>query len=398
MSAIVFIGTGHAAIQCAASLRDLGHSGPITIIGTENDLPYHRPPNSKKYAIEGVPADFSLLRAADYYENEKIDLLLGETVSSIDPAGREVTLDSKKSISFEKLIIATGSEPRHLPIPGVEHALCLYSLQNSRDVYERLKSADSVAVIGGGFIGLEIASAAAAAGKEVTVIEAASQILGRSLTPQLAQRIREIHEAAGIRIIDSASIDSISTEGVSTDDGFVDADLVLLGAGSIPRTQLAASAGLSTSNGIDVDQHLQTSAPGIYAIGDVACFPYFGGSRRRFESVQNANDQARALAKTLSGESTAYQALPWFWSDQGNIKLQMAGVSQDANEVVMMEGAQSPQTAAFCFDSEDNLCALETINWPAYHALCRKALSDGRVISRASLSAADFDLKTALKK
>ena len=223
MSAIVFIGTGHAAIQCAASLRDLGHSGPITIIGTENDLPYHRPPNSKKYAIEGVPADFSLLRAADYYENEQIDLLLGETVSSIDLAGRQVTLDSKKSISFEKLIIATGSEPRHLPIPGVDHALCLYSLQNSRDVYEKLKSADSVAVIGGGFIGLEIASAAAAAGKEVTVIEAASQILSRSLTPQLAQRIREIHEAAGIRIIDSASIDSISTEGVSTDNGFVDA-------------------------------------------------------------------------------------------------------------------------------------------------------------------------------
>jgi 3-phenylpropionate/trans-cinnamate dioxygenase ferredoxin reductase subunit len=338
------------------------------------------------------------LRAADYYENEQIDLLLGETVSSIDLAGRQVTLDSKKSISFEKLIIATGSEPRSLPIPGIEHALCLYSLQDSREVYERLKSSDSVAVIGGGFIGLEIASAAAAAGKEVTVIEAASQILGRSLTPQLAQRIRAIHEAAGIRIIDSASIDSISAEGASTDKCFVDADLVLLGAGSMPRTQLAASAGLSTSNGIDVDQHLETSAPGIYAIGDVACFPYFGGSRRRFESVQNANDQARVLAKILSGESTAYQALPWFWSDQGNIKLQMAGVSQDANKVVMIEGAQAPQAAAFCFDSEENLCALETINWPAYHALCRKALSDGRVISRASLVSADFDLKTALKK
>lgn len=398
MSAIVFIGTGHAAIQCAASLRDLGHSGPITIIGTENDLPYHRPPNSKKYAIEGVPADFSLLRAADYYENQQIDLLLGETVSSIDPSGRQVTLDSNKVIGFEKLIIATGSEPRSLPIPGIEHAFCLYSLQDSREVYERLKSAGSVAVIGGGFIGLEIASAAAAAGKDVTVIEATSQILGRSLTPQLAQRIRAIHEAADIRIMDSASIASISAEGISTDKGFVGADLVLLGAGSVPRTQLAASAGLSTSNGIDVDQHLETSAPGIYAIGDVACFPYFGGSRRRFESVQNANDQARVLAKILSGESTAYQALPWFWSDQGNIKLQMAGVSQDANKVVLIEGAQAPQAAAFCFDSEENLCALETINWPAYHALCRKALSDGRVISRASLVSADFDLKTALKK
>ena len=398
MSAIVFIGTGHAAIQCAASLRDLGHSGPITIIGTENDLPYHRPPNSKKYAIEGVPADFSLLRAADYYENQQIDLLLGETVSSIDPSGRQVTLDSNKVIGFEKLIIATGSEPRPLPIPGIEHAFCLYSLQDSREVYERLKSAGSVAVIGGGFIGLEIASAAAAAGKDVTVIEATSQILGRSLTPQLAQRIRAIHEAAGIRIMDSASIDSISAKGISTDKGFVGADLVLLGAGSVPRTQLAASAGLSTSNGIDVDQHLETSAPGIYAIGDVACFPYFGGSRRRFESVQNANDQARVLAKILSGESTAYQALPWFWSDQGNIKLQMAGVSQDANKVVLIEGAQAPQAAAFCFDSEENLCALETINWPAYHALSRKALSDGRVISRASLVSADFDLKTALKK
>ncbi len=398
MSTIVFIGTGHAAIQCAASLRDLGNTSPITIIGADTDLPYHRPPNSKKYAIEGVPEDFALLRAADYYESEQIDLLLGETVTSIDPSNRQVTLASKKEIGFEKLVIATGSQPRFIPIPGIENALCLYSLQDSRDVCEKLQSANSVVVIGGGFIGLELAAAAAAVGKKVTVIEAASQILSRSLTPSLAQRVRAIHEAAGITIIDSAAVESISSDGVSTARQFVGADLVLSGIGSEPRAQLAESAGLSTSDGIDVDQYLETNLSGIYAIGDVAHFPSVGGNRQRYESVQNANDQARTLAKTLSGESTAYRALPWFWSDQGSIKLQMAGDSQSANEVVMIDGAQSPQAAAFCFDSERNLCALETINWPAYHALSRKALSDGRNISQESLSAADFDLKTVLKK
>ena len=163
MNRIVIIGAGHAAIQCAASLRDLGNTSPITIIGAESDLPYHRPPNSKKYVVEGVPEDFSLLRAADFYENEKIDLLLGETVESVDPAGRQVKLASGSELGFEKLVMAPGSEPRTLPIPGIEHALSLYSLQDARDIYARLSAAGTVSVIGGGFIGLEIAAAAAAA-------------------------------------------------------------------------------------------------------------------------------------------------------------------------------------------------------------------------------------------
>ena len=398
MNRIVIIGAGHAAIQCAASFRDLGNTSPITIIGAESDLPYHRPPNSKKYVVEGVPEDFSLLRAADFYENEKIDLLLGETVESVDPAGRQVKLASGSELGFEKLVMAPGSEPRTLPIPGIEHALSLYSLQDARDIFARLSAAGTVAVIGGGFIGLEIAAAAAAAGKAVTVIEAAPQILGRSLTRDLAERIRSIHEKAGITIIDSALVEAVAPDGVSTGGGFIGADLVLCGAGSVPRTRLAEESGLETSNGIEVNQYLETSASDIYAIGDAAGFLSAAGTRRRYESVQNANDQARALAKTLSGEPTAYGALPWFWSDQGAIKLQMAGDSSDASETVIVEGAQPPQAAAFCFDAQNHLCALETINWPAYHALSRKALSDERVISRDELAAADFDLKAALKR
>ncbi|MBT6348454.1 MAG: FAD-dependent oxidoreductase [Proteobacteria bacterium] len=398
MSHIVIIGAGHAAIQCAASLRDLGDTSPITIISAESDLPYHRPPNSKKYIVEGVPEDFSLLRAADFYETEKIDLLLGETVESVDPAGRQVKFASGGGLGFEKLVMAPGSEPRTLPIPGIEHAPSLYSLQDARDIYSRLSGADTVAVIGGGFIGLEIAAAAAVSGKAVTVIEAAPQILGRSLTPNLAERIRSIHEEAGISIIDSVSVEKVTPDGVSTDGGFIGADLVLCGAGSVPRTQLAETADLEINNGIVVNQYLETRAANIYAIGDAACFLSVSGARRRYESVQNANDQARALAKTLSGELTAYSALPWFWSDQGTIKLQMAGDSGNASETVIVEGAQAPQVAAFCFDAQEHLCALETINWPAYHALSRKALSDGRVIGREALAAADFDLKAALKR
>jgi len=398
MSHIVVIGAGHAAVQCAASLRDLGTTASITIIGSETDLPYHRPPNSKKYVVEGVPEDFSLLRAADFYENEKIDLVLGETVESVDPARQQVVLASGKTQDFTQLVLAPGSQPRTLPIPGIELALSLYSLQDARNIYSRLSAASTAAVIGGGFIGLEIAAAAASAGKAVTVIEAAPQILGRSLTPDLAQRIRSIHEDAGISIIDSASVEEVTPDGVSTGGGFVGADLVLCGAGSVPRTQLAEEAGLETGNGIEVDQYLETSKPNIYAIGDAASFLSAGGTRRRYESVQNANDQARVLAKTLSGERTAYGALPWFWSDQGAIKLQMAGDSRDASETVTVDGTQAPQAAAFCFDGQGHLCAVETINWPAYHALSRKALSDGRLISRDQLAAADFDLKAALKR
>jgi len=398
MNRIVIIGAGHAAVQCAASLRDLGNASPITIIGKETDLPYHRPPNSKKYVIDGVPEDFSLLRAADFYESEKIDLLMGETVESVDPAGRQVMLASGSELGYGQLVLAPGSQPRTLPILGIEHALPLYSLQDARDIFARLSAAGTVAVIGGGFIGLEIAAAAAAAGKAVTVIEAAPQILGRSLTRDLAKRIRSIHEEAGISIIDSASVEEVTPEGVSTGGGFIGADLVLCGAGSVPRTRLAEAAGLETSNGITVNQYLETSAPDIYAIGDAACFLSAAGTRRRYESVQNANDQARALAKTLSGEPTAYSALPWFWSDQGAIKLQMAGDSSDASETVIVEGAQPPQAAAFCFDAHNHLCALETINWPAYHALSRKALSDGRVIGREVLTSVEFDLKAALKR
>lgn len=398
MSHIVVIGAGHAAVQCAASLRDLGTTASITIIGSETDLPYHRPPSSKKYVIDGIPEDFSLLRAADFYENEKIDLVLGETVESVDPARQQVVLAYGKTQDFTQLVLAPGSQPRTLPIPGIELALSLYSLQDARNIYSRLSAASTAAVIGGGFIGLEIAAAAASAGKAVTVIEAAPQILGRSLTPDLAQRIRSIHEDAGISIIDSASVEEVTPDGVSTGGGFVGADLVLCGAGSVPRTQLAEEAGLETGNGIEVDQYLETSKPNIYAIGDAASFLSAGGTRRRYESVQNANDQARVLAKTLSGERTAYGALPWFWSDQGAIKLQMAGDSRDASETVTVDGTQAPQAAAFCFDGQGHLCAVETINWPAYHALSRKALSDGRLISRDQLAAADFDLKAALKR
>ena len=397
MGGTIIIGTGHAAVQCAASLRDHGSSSTITLLGGETDLPYHRPPISKKYVVEGVPDEYSLLRAADFYETKQIDLQLGNVIVSIDIDERHVILATGTCLAFDQLVIATGSQPRALSIPGIEHALALYSLEDARTISARLASVKTVAVIGGGFIGLEIAAAATTAGQKVTVIEAAPQILGRSLTPSLAARVRTVHEARGLKIISNTAVDAIRTDGVSTSDGFVEADLVICGAGSVARSELAEKAGLATGNGIHVNRVLETSAPGIYAIGDVACFETSTGERRRYESVQNANDQARALARTLCGERTPYDALPWFWSDQGSIKLQIAGDSYGASKVVAVGGEKAPQTAAFCFNAKDHLCALETINWPAYHALSRKALSDGRVITRAHLESADYALKTALK-
>ncbi|MBT3265168.1 MAG: FAD-dependent oxidoreductase [Acidiferrobacteraceae bacterium] len=397
MAGIIIIGTGHAAVQCAASLRDNGSSSTITLLGGETDLPYHRPPLSKKYAVTGVPEEFSLLRAADFFEKNNIKLRLGKSVEAININQRCVVMGDSEKLSFDQLVIATGSQPRVLSIPGIEHAFSLYSLDDARTLCTRLGCTKTVAVIGGGFIGLEIAAAVAAAGQKVTVVEAAPQILGRSLTPSLAARVRKAHETGGLKFISNTAVDAIRTDGVSTSDGFIEADLVICGAGSVARSELAEKAGLTTGNGIHVNRVLETSATGIYAIGDVACFETSTGERRRYESVQNANDQARALARTLCGERTSYDALPWFWSDQGSIKLQMAGDSCGASKVVAVDGEKAPQTAAFCFNAQDHLCAVETINWPAYHALSRKALSGGRVITRAHLESADYVLKTALK-
>jgi 3-phenylpropionate/trans-cinnamate dioxygenase ferredoxin reductase subunit len=394
---IIIIGTGHAAVQCAASLRDNGSSSTITLLGGETDLPYHRPPLSKKYAVTGVPEEFSLLRAADFFEKNNVKLRLGKSVEAIDINQRCVVMGDSEKLPFDQLVIATGSQPRMLSIPGIEYALSLYSLDDARTLCTRLASAKTVAVIGGGFIGLEIAAAVAAAGQKVAVVEAAPQILGRSLTPSLAARVRTVHEAGGLNIISNTAVDAIRTDGISTSDGFIEADLVICGAGSVARSELAEKAGLTTGNGIHVNRVLETSVPGIYAIGDVACFETSTGGYRRYESVQNANDQARTLARTLCGERSPYNALPWFWSDQGSIKLQMAGDSFGASKVVAVDGEKVPQVAAFCFNAQDHLCAVETINWPAYHALSRKALSDGRVITRAHLESADYVLKTALK-
>jgi 3-phenylpropionate/trans-cinnamate dioxygenase ferredoxin reductase component len=397
LAGIIIIGTGHAAVQCAASLRDNGSSSTITLLGGETDLPYHRPPLSKKYAVIGVPEEFSLLRAADFFEKNNVKLRLGKSVEAIDIHQRCVVMGDSEKLPFDQLVIATGSQPRMLSIPGIEHALSLYSLDDARILSMRLGSAKTVAVIGGGFIGLEIATAVAAAGQKVAVVEAAPQILGRSLTPSLAARVRTVHEAGGLNIISNTAVDAIRTDGISTSDRFIEADLVICGAGSVARSELAEKAGLTTGNGIHVNRVLETSVPGIYAIGDAACFETSTGEHRRYESVQNANDQARTLAKTLCGERTPYDALPWFWSDQGSIKLQMAGDSYGASKVVTVDGEKAPQTAAFCFNAQDHLCAVETINWPAYHALSRKALSGGRVITRAHLESADYVLKTALK-
>jgi 3-phenylpropionate/trans-cinnamate dioxygenase ferredoxin reductase subunit len=397
LASIIIIGTGHAAVQCAASLRDNGSSSTITLLGGETDLPYHRPPLSKKYAVTGVPEEFSLLRAADFFEKNNVMLRLGKSVEAINIHQRCVVMGDSENLPFDQLVIATGSQPRMLSIPGIEHTFSLYSLDDARAISTRLASAKTVAVIGGGFIGLEIAAAVAAAGQKATVIEAAPQILGRSLTPSLATRVRTVHEAGGLNIISNTAVDAIRMDGVSTSDGFIGADLVICAAGSVARSELAEKAGLTTGNGVHVNRVLETSVPGIYAIGDVACFETSTGEHRRYESVQNANDQARTLAKTLCGERTPYDALPWFWSDQGSIKLQMAGDSCGTSKVVAVDGEKAPQTAAFCFNTQDHLCALETINWPAYHALSRKALSDGRIITRAHLESADYVLKTALK-
>ena len=393
MEGIVIIGSGHAAIQCAACLRENEYKGKLTILSRDKDLPYHRPPISKKYAIEGLPDNFSLLKPQSFFEEKDINIKLDTNIEDINIQENFAITDRGEKHYYNNIVIATGSAPRALKIPGGERAFTLYSLEDARSLYQKIKSARSVLVIGAGFIGLEVAAALNANDIETRVVEAMPLVLSRSVASPIAKYVRSYHEKAGLKIACECLVEEIDSSGVMTSDGFFNADLVISAIGSSPRTRLASKAGLTVNNGIEVNSFLETSSNGVYAIGDNASVIGDAGISSRLESIQNANDQARVLAKTLSGIKTSYQALPCFWSDQSDLKLQMAGISNGATDNILVEDQNPARKAVFSFKN-DVLCSVETINWPVQYALSRKILGSGRKVTKKQLSDSEFSLKS----
>jgi len=398
---VVIIGTGQGGLQLAASLRQEGFAGAITLIGDEPGLPYQRPPLSKTYMKEGNP-DRLLLKPATFYESAGIRVLESTRAVAIDRAARQVLTADGRRHDYDHLVLATGARNSMPPVTGTdqEHVVGLRTLADAEAIRRRLPAIRRAVVIGGGFIGLEFASVARAAGVEVTVIEAQDRLMARAVSPPISARFLDAHRAAGAGILLESLAATIAPpgaeSGVTLATGeHVGGDLVLIATGVVPNTELAAEAGLAVENGIAVDESLRTADPAISAIGDCASVPGPDGSRIRLESVQAAVDHARHVARQLAtGETRPYAAVPWFWSDQGELKLQIAGLAPRADRQTVLP-EEGPVETVLGFRG-DHLVSVETVNAPGPHMAARKLFGLGPV-SLAEVEGSGFDLRALAK-
>ncbi len=397
----VIIGTGQAGFQTAASLRTEGYQEKITLIGEEPHIPYQRPPLSKGFPLGTQDLESIELRPKQFYHDHQIDLVTGERVSAIDCIAKQVNLESGGHFLYDKLVLAVGARNRTLPLSGadLDGVLYLRSLDEAVIVKDRLKNAQNIVVIGGGFIGLELAAVACSLGKSVTVLEALPRLMSRAVAPLISDFYRELHTSKGVKVVCGASVSEIQgSDGnvrvVLLSDGTrYPADLVLIGVGVVPNIELARNAGLRIANGIAVNEYLQTDDENIFSIGDCAEHPCeFAGARIRLESVQNAADQAQCVAATIAGRRNVYRALPWFWTDQFDVKLQMAGISSGHDCVVTRGNAESRKLSVFYF-KEGRLIAIDSINRPLDHMMGRKLIANRVQLTPAQAADESVDLK-----
>jgi 3-phenylpropionate/trans-cinnamate dioxygenase ferredoxin reductase component len=401
--AVVIVGAGHAGFQLAASLRQLGFKEHVCLINDEPHLPYQRPPLSKAY-LKGTGGPETLMfRPEKFYADQSIELI-GDRAVAIDRVSRKLGLASGTSLDYGHLVLATGARNRLLDIPNASlpDVRYLRILDDSDDLRRRIASSKRVVVIGAGFIGLEFAATARIKGLEVDVLELASRVMARAVTAEVSEYFQGRHAEAGVRIhlgVQATAIEAGGDKvtGVSLSDGrHLPADLVVVGVGVLPNVELAAEAGLPVAAGIIVDEHLLTADPNISAIGDCALFvsPRFGGSLR-LESVQNATDQARCVAARLTGDDKPYDGQPWFWSDQGDDKLQIAGLTTGYDRVVLRGDPAQKAFSAFCYRA-GKLVGIESVNRAGDHMFGRRLLPMDRSITPEQAVDHKFDLKAAL--
>ena len=397
---IVIVGAGHCAGQLAARLRAEGFEGSVIVIGDEPHVPYQRPPLSKQFIAGEVDLDRVYLRPADFYESSNVELRLGSRVTAIDRGERTVSLDDGESIGYDKLVLATGARARELPVPGagLEGVTYLRDLGHAQGIRERIQPGARLAVVGGGYIGLELAAVAAKAGVSVTVLEMEPRLLSRVVAEPISEHYLGLHGAAGVdvrtrvRVVGfegSDRLERIMLEGGEA----LEADFVVIGVGVVPNEELAAEAGLAVDNGIIVDEFGRTEDSNIYAAGDCTSHPSALYSRRvRLESVHNAMAQAKVVAANLCGNTTAYDEVPWFWSDQYDVKLQIAGLSQGHDETVVRG---NPEEGAFTvFYLKDGVViAADTVNGMRDHMACRTLVTQRARIPADVLSDPESVLK-----
>lgn len=379
---VVVIGAGQAASQLVASLRSEGFKGSITVIGEETHLPYQRPPLSKAYLKGEIAADRLFIKPQEFYNEAGCTLLLGRTATAVDRKTRQVALGDGTRIPYTKLVFATGSRVRKLPIPGADLPGCFY-LRGIDDVdllRPRMAQGARLTIIGAGYIGLEVAAVAVKRGLKVTVIEAMPRVLARAASPQISAFFEDEHRRAGVDLRCYVRTESVAQTGdmlaVSTSSGIVPADFVLVGVGILPNVELARDAGLEVDNGIVVNQFAQTEDPDVFALGDCANLPnsWAQGGRVRLESVQNAIDQAKHAALAIVGKPKVYDEVPWFWSDQYDLKLQIAGLSTPADQIVLRGDPASRSFAAFHLQ-DGTVTAVESVNAAPEYMMGRRLIA-----------------------
>lgn len=400
-SRVVILGGGQGGFQTAMSLREQGFDGSIVLVGEEPDLPYQRPPLSKAYLAGSVDADAVRLRPQSFYAHHDIDLLTGEQASLIDRRARRLLLASGTTLAYDHLVLAVGARPRRLPIPGAEldGVMALRTLADATELRERLAAAREVVLVGAGFIGLEFAAVAAKQGKAVRIVEATGRVMARVVSPPVARCFAAAHIRWGASLLFETSIVRVLGErgrvvGVETTRGEVlPADLVVICVGVVPNIELAADAGLAIDDGIVVDAGLATADPAISAIGDCARYPSrFAEAMVRLESVQNAVDQARCVAARLAGHPAPYQAVPWFWSDQGELRLQIVGLTVGHDQAVIRGEPDEGRFSVFCFRN-GGLIGIESVGRPADHIAGRRILAAGLDLSPEQAADSGYDLK-----
>lgn len=381
---IVIVGGGHAGAQLCAALVDAGQGARVHLLCDEAQLPYQRPPLSKSYLKSAAEA-LQLHRPESWFAEHGVKFVLGGRVVAIDRAAKRVTLENGASLDYAVLVLATGSRARRLPtLPEpLENVVVLRSAADASTLRERLcrmlQAQQRLTVLGGGFIGLEIAATARHLGLQVQVLEGASRLLARSVSSGLAEHVRVFHESAGTELRLGAKVDGFETRngklaGMQVDAVYQPVDQMVLGIGAVPNTDLAEAAGLAVDNGVVVDASLRTSDPSILAVGDCASFPWPGGGHRRLESVQNATDQAKAAAASILGRDEPYGPVPWFWSEQGGLRIQIAGVLPALFATHRRPGADAHSFSLFHYDNGQLVC-IESVNAPVDHMFARKLLA-----------------------
>jgi 3-phenylpropionate/trans-cinnamate dioxygenase ferredoxin reductase subunit len=404
----LIIGASQAGLQLAVSLRELGDTGPITLVGAETHPPYQRPPLSKEYLTGTADGDTLAFRSPAFYVEHDIDLVCGERVSDLSlrpdgSGGGTARTASGREFEFDRLALTVGASPRRLTTPGadLEGISYLRDLDDARQLRASLAEAQRVVVVGGGFIGLEAAAVARAHGKDVTVVEAADRLIARAVAPVVSEFYKQAHERRGTTVLLSTGVTGFTGEAgrvtavVLADGTELPADLVMVGVGVVPNTELAEQIGLEIDGGIVVDKYARTSVPSVVAAGDCTALPHpvSGEGLVRLESVNNAVTQGATAAATLMGKLEVVPNVPWFWSNQGDLRLQIAGLAAGFDDFVV-RGEPDEERFSVLYYREGRLLAVDAVNSPGDYMVVRKALTQGSTISAEDAK----DSETPLKK